>query len=868
MTVRRRKPLFGNANPQRDESIKRRWRLEIKSNSDHFNNKKTMTDNQDIPAPQPPQPALRTALYFFIFGFLWILLSDTLVNHLAPGLEQIRHLQTIKGWFFIVATAILIYLLVKQQMKKMKVIANKYEQSRLQYKQILDVSHDLIWATDMDGKIIYINEASTEVYGYKPQEMTSHNFNEFVDEKQFEKNHKIFLDALKQGRQTVDFDTEITDRNGRGKVLRDRVTLSYDDSGKPKMLVGASMDITGYKIFEKKLLDNNERLELAMHGGGIGVWDYWYQSQKLIVNEHFKEISGMDVQGDVVSIRKLTPAIHPDDRAAFIQAFNPTDVSDEFMYSEFRIKHPDGKYRWLNSRGKITERDSNGLPTRMMGAVTDVTQTKKLELQLKDLVEIYSSFIRYSSEGIYLYEMSQPMSVELPVDEQIHLMYHSGYLRTCNDAFARMYGYPNATAMEGLDMAAMHGSDDNPDNIALLRDFITGGYRIMNRVTKENDKEGNALYISNNVVGITENGKLLRTWGSQSNITRQVLAQEHIEESEKRYRLIFKTNPVPLIIFKGDDLTILDVNQAACKLFGYTQKEFTSINVGSLRESTTTTTDHESFSIMMQHPTHITEMMLKAKSGTLIPADVKFDKIEHRGTPAFLVAFTDLTAAKNAEKIVIQSLIEGADTERIRVAKEIHDSLGQNLTAVSLNLNSIETPPQIMGEKNAERFANGLRFLKIAIEESRNIAHNLMPKAIEDFGLVLSLHSLFNQIEKTSDLKIDFYQNMGGEMRLDKQIELNLYRITQEALNNVLKHAEATEVFVQLILHPAEIIFTFEDNGKGFDTLNTSTDKKGIGLKSITNRAIAMSGYADIDSSPGHGTIITIVIPGAAASPH
>jgi signal transduction histidine kinase len=166
-----------------------------------------------------------------------------------------------------------------------------------------------------------------------------------------------------------------------------------------------------------------------------------------------------------------------------------------------------------------------------------------------------------------------------------------------------------------------------------------------------------------------------------------------------------------------------------------------------------------------------------------------------------------------------------------------------------------------MGEKNAERFANGLRFLKNAIEESRNIAHNLMPKAIEDFGLVLSLHSLFNQIEKTSGLKIDFFQNMGDEMRLDKQIELNLYRITQEALNNVLKHAGATEVFVQLILHPAEIIFTFEDNGKGFDKLNANTSKKGIGLKNIANRAIAMSGHADIDSSIGQGTTITIVIP-------
>jgi len=827
-----------------------------------------MTDNQNMPASQLSRPALRTALYFFIFGFLWVTLSDTLVNLLVPEFDQVREWQTFKGWAFIIATAILIYLLVKQQMKKMKELGNRFEQSRLQYKQILDVTHDLIWATDMDGKIIYINQACKEVYGYKPYEMMGQNFKEFVGEEQFERNTRIFLEAFQQGSPTIDFDTEIIDRNGRRKVLRDRVTVSYDDTGKLKMLVGASMDITGYKIFERKLIHNNERLELAMHGGGIGLWDYWYQSQKLIVNEHFKEISGMDVQGDVLSLRRLSQAIYPDDHAVFVKAFNtPMQITAELVSAEFRIKHPDGKYRWVSSRGKITERNNDGLPTRMMGAITDITQTKELELQQKNLVEIYSSFIRYSSEGIYLYEMNQPTSVDLPVDEQIHLMYHSGYLRTCNDAFARMYGHNNATAMEGLTMAAMHGSDNNPDNISLLRDFITSGYRIMNQITKETDKDGSILYISNNVVGITENGKLLRTWGSQSNITQQVLAQERIEESEKRYRLIFKTNPVPLIIFKDDDLTILDVNQASCKLFGYTQKEFTSINVGSLRDSITTTTDQESFRIMMQHPTHITEMMLKAKSGRLIPADVKFDKIEHRGTPAFLVAFTDLTAAKSAEKMVIQSLIEGADTERIRVAKEIHDSLGQNLTAVSLNLNSIEAPQQVMGQKNAERFANGLRFLKSAIEESRNIAHNLMPKAIEDFGLVLSLHALFNQIEKTSDLKIDFYQNMGSEMRLDKQIELNLYRISQEALNNVLKHAGATEVFVQLILHPAEIIFTFEDNGKGFDRSNTNTGKKGIGLKSITNRAIAMSGYADIDSSPGHGTIITIVIPGAVASP-
>ena len=140
-----------------------------------------MTDHQNIVPPSSRRSALRTAVYFFIFGFLWVTLSDTLVNRFAPGFDQMRHLQAIKGWFFIVATAVLIYLLVKQQMDKIKELAKKYEQSRLQYKQILDVSHDLIWATDIDGKIIYINNASTEVYGYKPHEMTGKNFNEFGD---------------------------------------------------------------------------------------------------------------------------------------------------------------------------------------------------------------------------------------------------------------------------------------------------------------------------------------------------------------------------------------------------------------------------------------------------------------------------------------------------------------------------------------------------------------------------------------------------------------------------------------------------------------------------------------------------------------
>ena len=194
------------------------------------------------------------------------------------------------------------------------------------------------------------------------------------------------------------------------------------------------------------------------------------------------------------------------------------------------------------------------------------------------------------------------------------------------------------------------------------------------------------------------------------------------------------------------------------------------------------------------------------------------------------------------------------------MAKELHDSLGQSLTAASLNFDSIGNNLSLLDPARADNFKTGMTFLNLAIEESRNIAHNLMPKAIEDFGLVLSLKSLFNYIEKTSGIEITFYENL-SDYRLNQQTELNLYRITQEALNNVMKHAAADKIFVQIMLYQTEIIYTFEDNGKGFQIDMVNARKKGMGFSSIHNRVLAMSGTLDIDSSLGGGTSITIQIP-------
>jgi PAS domain S-box-containing protein len=811
--------------------------------------------------PEFSRPAIRTAAYFFVFGFFWILFSDMAVQQFALTHQMEGDLQTYKGWFFIIITTTLIFFVVKQQLKNSMKLKNKLTGTEHRYQEIVNNIHDVIWSADTDGLITFINNASVDVYGYPPEEMIGRQFLDFVPTEQYLKNQKIFENKLKEGLSSAEYETVVIHKNGQKVYLKDTIFAVYDDLGNITSVEGSSTNITAFRTYEKQLLESNQRLELAMHSGEIGLWDYYNQSRKIIINEHWKSILDFEREVGDVDLDFLAALVHPEDIDAVRVVFkNLPETRDQYFVAEYRMRHANGSYRWITSKGKVTEY-VNHQPVRMMGAIIDTTEKKNLELELKNLVKLYSSFITYSNEGIYLFEMNEAMPIDLPLEEQIERLYHQGYIRTCNDAFARMYGFESGSQMVGTDQATLHGGDDDPDNIELLRRFIKADYRIINDVTREIDKEGQPLYISNSVVGIIENGKLLRTWGSQQNITGQVLARQKTEESEKRYRLLFETNPVPLFIFCAKTFVFFDVNRETEKLLDYHKKELLSMSIRDLVPAYSGFSDHDLDDLFHKEHSHLADLVLKAKSGKQIPCEVKFDQIDYRGKMAIFGAVNDMTLIKDAEKMVIQSLIEGADNERSRVAKEIHDGLGQSLTAASLNMNSVYANLKNANDKNAEKLENGIRFLKAAIDESRNIAHNLMPQAIEDYGIVLSLKSLFNQIEKSTKLKIKFYENIGEIIRLDINVELNIFRITQEAVNNVIKHSEATEIFVQLMLHANEIIFTFEDNGKGFDRLDLGSGKKGIGVKSMYNRAKAMSGHCDLESSPGHGTTITIVIP-------
>jgi signal transduction histidine kinase len=196
------------------------------------------------------------------------------------------------------------------------------------------------------------------------------------------------------------------------------------------------------------------------------------------------------------------------------------------------------------------------------------------------------------------------------------------------------------------------------------------------------------------------------------------------------------------------------------------------------------------------------------------------------------------------------AVMETQEEERKRIAEDLHDSLGHLLSAVKLNLQTLPAQEKQVG--------NSLQLLDQASEEIRNITFNLMPRTLEEEGLISALRELAAKVTGSGSVTINLHIHGMEKFILEKQSQFNIYRIVQEAVNNILKHANAKEINIQVLGQADHITIMIEDDGKGFDPSN---NKEGRGLKNIVTRSVWLKGSINIDSTPGKGTTITTEIP-------
>ncbi|WP_186757622.1 sensor histidine kinase [Echinicola salinicaeni] len=207
-------------------------------------------------------------------------------------------------------------------------------------------------------------------------------------------------------------------------------------------------------------------------------------------------------------------------------------------------------------------------------------------------------------------------------------------------------------------------------------------------------------------------------------------------------------------------------------------------------------------------------------------------------------------------------ILEGQEEERKRISRDMHDGIGQLLSAMKFNLEGIHSVNTDI-ERNKLKTSKDL--LKNVIKEVRRISFNLTPSALSDYGIVPVLNKFCREISKLSDLQVNFENQTGFLTRLEGKVENNLYRICQEAVNNAIKYAEATEVRITLSHNSQYLNLEISDDGKGFDMKKLEEkghfSASGHGLFNIRERANFINGQCTIFSERGKGTKISINVP-------
>jgi len=215
-----------------------------------------------------------------------------------------------------------------------------------------------------------------------------------------------------------------------------------------------------------------------------------------------------------------------------------------------------------------------------------------------------------------------------------------------------------------------------------------------------------------------------------------------------------------------------------------------------------------------------------------------------------------ISALENNLKIeTMQSMLVGQESERQRVAQDLHDSVGGLLAAVKIQLETMTAKKPERAQDEDWKKIRGL--LDETVSETRHIARNMQPSALLEFGLVTALRDLTNRVHGEGVPHITF-QHFGEFAEIDREIALNCYRIIQELVQNSLKHAHASEIMVQITRTDNQLALLVEDDGTGFDTQNT---RKGMGTDNVARRAQFLKGELSVQSAKGQGTSTLVTIP-------
>jgi len=342
-----------------------------------------------------------------------------------------------------------------------------------------------------------------------------------------------------------------------------------------------------------------------------------------------------------------------------------------------------------------------------------------------------------------------------------------------------------------------------------------------------------------------------------------------LKSSREKYKHLFDYNPMPMWMISYPERNFIDVNRAALKHYGYTREEFLQMNVLDIRPPKDVDLFKKMLNGLNPGSDYTGIWRHRKKNGDIIRVEIIAHEIVYEGNNVRLILAIDIDAKIKAEEKLQQSyqqirqlathLQNIREEERTNIAREIHDELGQQLTGLKMYISWLTKKIKPQDPEIKTKFANTMELIEDTIKSVRKISTELRPSMLDDLGLLAAMEWQSNEFEKRSGIPIEFINLTNNEL-IPHKYTTGLFRIFQESLTNVARHAEATKVTSSLLFKDSQLILNIQDDGKGF-ILHNIGSKKTLGLFGMKERAMEMGGSYEIISEPGLGTTVSIKIP-------
>lgn len=780
---------------------------------------------------------LKITLIYLAAAVLWILFTDYLLKIGFSETEILSQFQTYKGLFFVIITSAGLYLLIKKYARQiqskeeeLKGIESEHESDRELMDMLFERIPVMITIYDPDLEEFEVNREFEKVTGWSDGDTKEINlFEECYPDIDLREEVIEFMNNPGIGWKEFLLTTKSGDTV---ETSWTNIRLTDDTS------VGIGIDMTETKASQAKLRESRELLRNVFESLEESVILVDPESRKIRdCNRVTEKIFGYSREE---LIGQSTRMLHLDDEhyEKFDEMGETALQQKDSFHTEFQMKKKSGEPFYSDHTVTLVY-DKEGEVDRVVSVIRDVTEKKKNEEELKKQQKRLLRSQRIGEIGDWEYDVKK---------EELHwspMMYE-------------IYGFNREEDLPSVqEIQQMYVGDDSQKDEKHFWNTVENG-QPFDLDLKLKTNQGDQKYIR--TIGIPDydkEGEVRKVRGIVQDITDRKKAEiERIKLSD-----IIQKSQNEIYVFDAETLRFEFVNKGALSNIGYSEEEMLQMMPMDIKPEYDRETFVENVKPLVrgEQEKKVFETIHKRADGSTYDVEVHVQLIETVEKPLLAAIVLDISEKKRAREKIISSIFEGEDRERKRIARELHDGIGQYLAAANMNLEVVNKDVGQLSEKRVAQFSKGLSLLKKSISEIHDISHNLMPKAIEDYGLRKAVEALAESYGNSSEIAIRFDCNM-EENVISEQKQMHIYRIVQEAVSNAIRYAECTKISIQLYREDDMLYVTIEDNGKG-SKFYESDEGDGLGLENMRSRTKALSGSIEFDSMQGQGTVISIGIP-------